>query len=155
MVIGPASILRIAVGGPLSTDRPRRASGTMTDMVAPADNEWNEERPSAPFEVGAKGRAVIPVAVRRAAGVAEGQTMVAQADAPGRIVLETPEAIQARVWAGAPGQEGEDAADDLRALRDEDNRLAEAAAGRRARGTSGREAEADDLGERLLKDLGL
>jgi bifunctional DNA-binding transcriptional regulator/antitoxin component of YhaV-PrlF toxin-antitoxin module len=50
-----------------------------------------------PFEIDAKGRAVIPVAVRRAAGAEEGQTMQAQGEAPGGIVLETPEVIQARV----------------------------------------------------------
>lgn len=81
--------------------------------------------------------------------------MVAHVAAPGRIVLETPDAIQERVWAAAPAREQADIADDLRALQGEDNRLADAADERRARVSADRDADTDEQGEWLLRELGL
>lgn len=51
------------------------------------------------FEVGPKGRSVLPAEVRRAAGISDRDKMAAYCDGPGRIVLETLDAIEARVWA--------------------------------------------------------
>lgn len=108
------------------------------------------------FELGAKGRAVIPAAVRQEAQVEVGQPLIARADGVGRIVLETPAAVQARVWAAAPQPEDSaNSVSDVRALRAEDNRLTEAAAQRR-RAASGSSEEPDgDPGEALLTALGL
>ncbi|MGQ0779366.1 MAG: AbrB/MazE/SpoVT family DNA-binding domain-containing protein [Pseudonocardiales bacterium] len=106
------------------------------------------------LELGAKGRAVIPVAVRREAEIELGQTLIARADGPGRIVLETPAAVQARVWAAAPVDgEPQDSVRDVRALRDEDNRIGERAA-RRQQGADVVDSQ-DDLGEALLRALAL
>jgi bifunctional DNA-binding transcriptional regulator/antitoxin component of YhaV-PrlF toxin-antitoxin module len=108
------------------------------------------------LELGAKGRAVIPAAVRQEAGVEVGQALIAHAEGAGRIVLETPAAVQARVWAAAPdGDESGDSGRDVRALRAEDNRVAEAAAGRRHAAPVLSEGSADDTGEALLRALGL
>jgi hypothetical protein len=54
------------------------------------------------LELEAKRRAVIPAAVHREAEIELGETLIVQAKGPGRIVLETPAALQARVWAAAP-----------------------------------------------------
>lgn len=105
-------------------------------------------------ELGAKGRAVIPVAVRREAEVELGQTLIARAEGPGRIVLETPAAVQARVWAAAPVDgEQQDSVRDVRALRDDDNRIGEQAA--RRRHSADVVDSPDDLGEALLRALDL
>ena len=106
------------------------------------------------LELGAKGRVVVPAAVRREAEIELGQTLIARAEGPGRIVLETPAAVQARVWAAAP-VDGEpvDAVRDVRALRDDDNRTGERAA-RRRQGTGVVDSQ-DDLGEALLRALEL
>lgn len=108
------------------------------------------------FELGAKGRAVIPAAVRQEARVEVGQALIARADGVGRIVLETPAAVQERVWAAAAQpDDSADSVSDIRALRAEDNRLTEAAAQHR-RGASGVSEEPDDdPGEALLAALGL
>ena len=60
-----------------------------------------------PISVGPKGRVVLPVAVRRAAGIEEGQDLVAHADGEGRIVLETVAALNARIWAAIPASTGD------------------------------------------------
>lgn len=109
---------------------------------------------SAMLELGAKGRAVIPVAVRREAEVELGQILIARAEGLGRIVLETPAAVQARVWAAAPVDgEPQDSVRDVRALRDEDNRIGEQAA-RLRQGAVAVDSQ-DDLGEALLRALAL
>lgn len=105
----------------------------------------------APFHVGPKGRVSLPAAVRRAAGVEEGATVVAHTDGPGRIVIETESAIRARVWGAAPVPGSVDATTDIRALRDEDTAVADAAAHRRSAQVTGKE----DVGASLLSHLGL
>jgi bifunctional DNA-binding transcriptional regulator/antitoxin component of YhaV-PrlF toxin-antitoxin module len=106
------------------------------------------------LELGAKGRAVIPAAVRREAEIELGETLIARAEGPGRIVLETPAAVQARVWAAAPVDgESQDSVRDVRSLRDDDNRIGEQAA-RQRRGTDVVGSQ-DDLGETLLRALEL
>lgn len=106
------------------------------------------------LELGAKGRVVVPTAVRREAEIELGQTLIARAEGPGRIVLETPAAVQARVWAAAPMEgEPQDSVRDVRALRDDDNRISERAA-RRRQGAAVADSQ-DDLGEALLRVLAL
>jgi bifunctional DNA-binding transcriptional regulator/antitoxin component of YhaV-PrlF toxin-antitoxin module len=106
------------------------------------------------LELGAKGRVVIPAAVRREAEIELGETLIARAEGPGRIVLETPAAVQARVWAAAPVErEPQDSVRDVRSLRDDDNRIGEQAA-RQRRGTDVVDSQ-DDLGEALLRALEL
>jgi bifunctional DNA-binding transcriptional regulator/antitoxin component of YhaV-PrlF toxin-antitoxin module len=46
--------------------------------------------------VGPHGRVVIPAALRRRSGIDVGTTVVARGE-PGRVVLETPEAVLARI----------------------------------------------------------
>jgi bifunctional DNA-binding transcriptional regulator/antitoxin component of YhaV-PrlF toxin-antitoxin module len=106
-------------------------------------------------ELGAKGRLVIPAQVRHDAGVAIGQTLVASADGAGRIVLETPDAVQRRVWAAAPmASDGVDSVADIRELRDDDRRTADGAAARRASARPGDDRD-DEVGVALLGALGL
>lgn len=106
------------------------------------------------LELGAKGRIVVPAAVRQEAEVELGQTLIARAEGPGRIVLETPAAVQARVWAAAPVDgDPQDSVRDVRALRDDDNRMSERAA--RRRHSAGVADSQDDLGEALLRALAL
>lgn len=110
-------------------------------------------------EVGAKGRLVIPAQVRAEAGIDAGQTVVVTAVGIGRIVLETPEAVQARVWAAAsPADPDDDSVPDMRAVREQDNAVAEASADRRrppATSDSNEDADVDEAGAVLLAALGL
>jgi bifunctional DNA-binding transcriptional regulator/antitoxin component of YhaV-PrlF toxin-antitoxin module len=106
--------------------------------------------------VGPKGRVVLPAAVREAAHVEVGDELFAHVDREGRIVMETARGIQARVWEAASGIGEFDATADIRALRDEDTRLADAAAERRsARGEGAASGDADAAGAALLAELGL
>jgi AbrB family looped-hinge helix DNA binding protein len=106
--------------------------------------------------VGAKGRTIIPAAARRAAGIKEGQELMVLAEGRGRLRLATREALQAEVWAAAPAaDEGPDAVTDVRAMRDEDNRLADAAAQRSSERGAIDQGETDAIGAELLRELGL
>jgi bifunctional DNA-binding transcriptional regulator/antitoxin component of YhaV-PrlF toxin-antitoxin module len=107
---------------------------------------------SAPFSLGAKGRIVVPVAVRRAAGVADDATVVAHAEGVGRIVIETTEAIRARVWDAAPDPVGLDTTGDVRALRSEDTDLADQTSTERSVAVA---EDSDEVGAQLLRHLGL
>ena len=81
--------------------------------------------------VGRKGRTVIPIAARQAAGIEEGDELVVLTDAPGRLVLMTRDAIQGEVWRAAADMRSEaDAITDVRAMRREDTRITDAAAER-------------------------
>jgi bifunctional DNA-binding transcriptional regulator/antitoxin component of YhaV-PrlF toxin-antitoxin module len=105
------------------------------------------------FHLGPKGRSVLPVAVRRAAGLEEGTELVATALGDGRVLLETVDAVRQRVWAGAPALESEpDAAADVRRMRQEDIAVSDAAASRRA---THRATSTADPGATLLSKLGL
>lgn len=107
---------------------------------------------TASAEVGAKGRLVIPAQVRQEAGIDVAQTLIATADGAGRIILETPEAVQSRVWAAAPDSSNEDSVTDVRSLRDADTELADSAARRRAAATRSSYADAiDESGRTLLQ----
>jgi AbrB family looped-hinge helix DNA binding protein len=106
--------------------------------------------------VGRKGRTVIPVAAREAAGIEEGQELVVLTDSPGRLVLMTRDAIQGEVWrAAADTRPDADPIAEIRAMRREDNTIADAAeerAGRRAALPGG---GIDAVGLQLLRDLGI
>lgn len=106
-------------------------------------------------EVGAKGRLVIPAQVRAEAGVEPGQAVVVWADGVGRIVIETLDAVQARVWAGAPASEqGADAVRDVRRTRADDAQTSDEAASQRARGAASERDQPDEAGIALLAALG-
>ena len=107
--------------------------------------------------VGRKGRTVIPVAARQAAGIEEGQELVVLADAPGRLVLMTREAIQGEVWRAAADMRSDtDAIADLRAMRREDITIADAAEERtRRRGAETAAGRIDAVGIELLRHLGV
>jgi AbrB family looped-hinge helix DNA binding protein len=53
---------------------------------------------SAEVQLGRQGRLVIPAALRRSLGLAEGDTLIAREDA-GRLVLEKPETVKQRLHA--------------------------------------------------------
>ncbi len=107
--------------------------------------------PTAPtVSLGAKGRVLIPVAVRRAAEVDEGTELVVRADGPGRIVVETRAAVQARVWAAAPTPAGLDTTADIREVREQDTALSDRIHAERSTATT-----SDDAGDVLLAHLGL
>lgn len=111
---------------------------------------------SASFQLGAKGRAVLPAAVRRAAHIPEGAIVIAHSEGVGRIVIETTDAIRARVWRAAPESTGVDATVNVRAMRDEDVRRSDEAADRRSAAAAGTtDAASDEAGARLLAHLGL
>jgi AbrB family looped-hinge helix DNA binding protein len=72
----------------------------------------------ATLRIGAQGRVVLPAALRRALGLVEGSTVVAHVEAEGRLVIESPEAIQRALleeWSGVAGEPS--LVDDLRAER--------------------------------------
>ena len=47
--------------------------------------------------IGKKGRVVIPVSIREAAGLTEGSEVVASVDDSGRVIIDTPASIKARI----------------------------------------------------------
>lgn len=105
------------------------------------------------FQIGPKGRFVLPVAVRRAAGLEEGSDVVAIALGKGRVLLETGEAVRERVWAGAPDPDATaDSVADVRRMRQQDTAISDKAAVRRSVADSG---TSDERGAALLSRLGL
>ena len=101
------------------------------------------------LRVGPKNRIVLPVALRDAAGITIGSDLVGHVDEMGRLILETPAAVRARVWDAAPGVEGDSVAD-VAAARSADGEIGLEAIARRV-ATPFDEA----AGERLLAELGL
>jgi len=105
---------------------------------------------TATVSLGAKGRVLIPIAVRHAAELTDGAELVVRSDGPGRIVVETRDAVQARVWADAPTPTGLDTTADVRAARDEDAAVSDRQSAERSAATTD-----DGAGDRLLAPLGL
>lgn len=105
--------------------------------------------PSAPVVLGAKGRLVLPVAVRRAARIDEGTELIARHVSDGQILLETRDAVRSRVWDAAPEPHELDTSADVRELRSDDARQAA------ARQTRSAAATPDLVGAALLERLGL
>ncbi len=106
--------------------------------------------------MGPKGRTIIPASARRTAGIVEGQELTVLIEGRGRFRLATREALQEEAWAAAPeNNAASGAVADVRAMRNRDNRFADAAAqcgtGHRARGQGG----IDSLGADLMRELGL
>ena len=108
----------------------------------------------ATVRIGEKGRAVLPIEVRRAAGIEPTDELIATAEGPGRIVLQTRRGIEQGVWASARPT-GMDPSDDVRALRQEDRAIADANFARQALETEAGDEEARRIGEELLAQLGL
>ena len=114
---------------------------------------------SASFHIGAKGRVVLPAAVRRAARLDEGTEVVARTEGDGRVIIETVASVRARIWAAAPPDAGLDSAGldssaDVRLMRDEDGHASDAASARRSREFRS-EPDSENAGAALLSHLGL
>ncbi len=107
---------------------------------------------SVAFRLGPKGRVVLPAAVRRAARIQDGAELVAHAAGEGRIVVETIDAIRKRVWDGAPAPTGLDTAADVRVMREEDAKIADASATTRSQAG---ESANPSIGAALLSHLDL
>ncbi|MBJ7004810.1 AbrB/MazE/SpoVT family DNA-binding domain-containing protein [Streptomyces sp. CRPSP2-6A1] len=74
-------------------------------------------------KVGPRGRVTIPVALQRAAGLAEGAEVIIRVLRPGVVIVETPQAVKDRIRAGIPPTAETasfDAVADVLALRDTD-----------------------------------
>ena len=72
------------------------------------------------FRVAPNGRTSIPVGVRKEAGIVGESELVAHADGPGRIVIETRESIREQIWAMFPENIEVDAVTAVRQARDAD-----------------------------------
>jgi AbrB family looped-hinge helix DNA binding protein len=107
-----------------------------------------------PVKVDSRGRISLPADLRRAAGIGEGSELVAVSLGPGRLLLETQQAITEAVWAAAPVDDEADSVADVRRMRDEDVAISEEAADRR-RVVDADEAASRKRGEALLSELGL
>jgi bifunctional DNA-binding transcriptional regulator/antitoxin component of YhaV-PrlF toxin-antitoxin module len=71
--------------------------------------------------IGPRGRITIPVAVQKAAGIAEGDEVIIRCTAPGVVTVETPDAIREAFRTAIPPNVDHsvyDAVADVRALRD-------------------------------------
>ena len=66
-----------------------------------------------------RGRIVLPAALRRASGLAEGQEVVAVVDADGRIVISTADRLMDQLREACARMGQRDAASDLEGWRDE------------------------------------
>ncbi|MBJ7334168.1 MAG: AbrB/MazE/SpoVT family DNA-binding domain-containing protein [Thermoleophilia bacterium] len=66
-----------------------------------------------------RGRLVLPAALRRASGLAEGQEVVAVVDADGRIVISTADRLMDQLREACARMGQRDAASDLEGWRDE------------------------------------
>lgn len=106
------------------------------------------------FHVGAKGRVVLPAALRRAADIEEGAELVARLVGRGQLLLETKDAVRARVWEAAPQSSGLDVTRDVREMRSEDVERESSNAARREEAL-GSHADSDAAGAALLAHLGL
>lgn len=109
---------------------------------------------SSSFVIGQKGRVMLPAAVRRAARLEDGTEVVARPDGEGRIVIESVAAIRARLWGSAPSPTGLDAQQDVRQMRQEDQRVVEANSARQAVAPVS-EQGSEQAGQDLLAFLGL
>jgi bifunctional DNA-binding transcriptional regulator/antitoxin component of YhaV-PrlF toxin-antitoxin module len=108
------------------------------------------------FHINSKGRNSIPANIRRDAGIVEDVETLIYVERPGRIVIETREAVCERVWEGAPVPGGLDMTQDVREMRNEDVRIADEAYDRRSvQLTPGDPVGMDSVGEALLAELGL
>lgn len=105
---------------------------------------------AATFRLGAKGRVVLPVAIRKQAHLDDGTDLVGYVIGSGRIVIETRDSIRERVWGAAPGTAGLDATADVRQARTDDAAISDANAAARSAAP-----EQPGAGAALLAHLGL
>lgn len=104
------------------------------------------------LHISPKGRNTIPAEVRAEAGIEGEVEAVVMVEGPGRIVIETPAAVSARVWDAAPESVGARSGEDIRAARDEDVVISR----RRADSSMTELPDAPVSGvDALLADLGL
>ena len=111
------------------------------------------------LSVSEKGRTSFPAALRRAARLDDSEGIIAQVLGEGRVLLETREAIEARVRANASGFSSSLSTEDVRSARSEDvlaqesswQRKDELAAAAQARS----EQDSDAIGAAALQLLGL
>ena len=71
------------------------------------------------LRIDGRGRIVLPAALRRASGLAEGQEVVAAVDADGRIVISTADRLMDQLREACARMGQRDAASDLEGWRDE------------------------------------
>jgi bifunctional DNA-binding transcriptional regulator/antitoxin component of YhaV-PrlF toxin-antitoxin module len=90
----------------------------MARSPMPCHSDRMEDTRHARIRVGAQGRIVLPADLRAALGFVEGGTLVAHIEGAGRLVIESPEAIQRALleeWSGVA--KGSSLVDELRAER--------------------------------------
>lgn len=109
--------------------------------------------------IDSKRRVALPSALLEAAGIQTSSALVAYTEAPGRFVIETPQAAVAaaaqRIWADLDSVDTEDdATADVRAMRNDDTRTADANAAKRSSGDA-LDSEDEAAGHALLTALGL
>lgn len=71
------------------------------------------------LRIGDRGRIVLPAALRRASGLAEGQEVVAVVDADGRIVISSADRLMDQLREACARMGQRDAVSDLESWRDE------------------------------------
>lgn len=106
--------------------------------MVPLLAEWYASSMTVTLSVGDKGRVVLPAALRREAGVQVGDELIARAVGPHQILIETREAVAARLRARFRDAGG---TDDLRQARAADRAVEDLASARR----SGASRDAADL----------
>jgi AbrB family looped-hinge helix DNA binding protein len=108
-----------------------------------------------PLTMGHRGRITLPAQIRAAAGLDEGDEVVAVAEGPGRVVLTTRAAIRAELDAALASSElpAADAAEDARAYREEDTAAADQHLDRAAAGAG--DSDQESPGQALLRTVGL
>ena len=106
--------------------------------MVPLLAEWYASSMTVTLSVGDKGRVVLPAALRREAGVQVGDELIARAVGPHQILVETREAVAARLRARFRDAGG---TDDLRQARAADRAVEDLASARR----SGASRDAADL----------
>lgn len=105
----------------------------------------------------AKRRLSVPSQLLDEAGIPATSRLIAHMEAPGRFVIETPEAAVAaagaRIWASFDAVETDrDATADVRAMRDDDNVISDTNAAARSDHSA---AAVEEAGRHLLAALGL
>lgn len=97
-----------------------------------------------------KGRTVLPVGFREACGFGTDVTLIARPIGPGQAIIETMDAVLARLWDGIPSRV-EGAVEDVAAQRAEERAVLDERAGDADAGDD----ESDARGARALAILGL
>jgi bifunctional DNA-binding transcriptional regulator/antitoxin component of YhaV-PrlF toxin-antitoxin module len=108
------------------------------------------------LHISPKGRTTIPATARKLADIKGAVDTVLTVDGPGRIVIETAEALSQRVWAAAPDSSGLDTLADVRAMRDDDTMISNAQFDARLESADTADGKGvDHIGAALLAEFGL